>query len=60
MFLLRIGGKRDAAATLTYRLPTVTLDNDQLNAQILIHLLGFSICTCFEQYLAYPQEVKLY
>jgi hypothetical protein len=37
-----------------------TLDNDQLDAQILIHLLQSSTCTCFEQYLAHPQEVKLY
>jgi hypothetical protein len=28
-----------------------TLANDQLDAQILIHLLQSSICTCFEQYL---------
>jgi len=39
----------------------ITLDDDQLNAQIfLIHLLRSSTCTCFEQYLAHPQEVKLY
>jgi hypothetical protein len=37
---------------------SITLDNDQLNAQILIYLLY--TCTCFEQYLARPQEVKLY
>ena len=39
----------------------ITLDNDQLDAQnFLIHLLQSSTCTCFEQYLAHPQEVKLY
>jgi len=38
---------------------SVTLANDQLEAQILIHLLQSSTCTCFEQYLAHPQEVKL-
>jgi hypothetical protein len=39
---------------------SITLANDQLDEQILIHLLQSSTCTCFEQYLAYPQEVKLY
>jgi hypothetical protein len=40
---------------------SITLDNDQLDVQIfLIHLLQSSKCTCFEQYLAHPQEVKLY
>jgi hypothetical protein len=39
---------------------SITLANDQLDAQILIHLLQSSTCTCFEQYLAYPQEVRLY
>jgi hypothetical protein len=39
---------------------SMTLDNDQLNAQILIHLLRSSTHTCFEQYLAHPHEVKLY
>jgi hypothetical protein len=40
---------------------SLTLDNDQLDAQIyLTHLLQSSTCTCFEQYLAHPQEVKLY
>jgi len=39
----------------------LTLDNDQLDVQIfLIHLLQSSTCACFEQYLAHPQEVKLY
>jgi len=39
----------------------LTLDNDQLDANIfLIHLLQSSAFTCFEQYLAHPQEVKLY
>jgi len=38
----------------------ITLANDQLDAQFLIHLLQSSTCTCFEQYLAHPQEVKLY
>jgi hypothetical protein len=38
---------------------SITLANDQLDAQILlIHLLESS--TCFEQYLAHPQEVRLY
>ena len=36
------------------------LANDQLDAQILIHLLQSSTCTCVEQYLAHPQEVKSY
>jgi len=36
------------------------LANGQLDAQILIHLLQSSTCTCFEQYLAHPQGVKLY
>jgi len=37
------------------------LANDQLDAQIfLIHLLRSSTFTCFEQYLAHPQEVRLY
>jgi hypothetical protein len=39
---------------------SLTLANDQLDAQILIHLLQSYTCTCFEQYLAHPQEVKLY
>jgi hypothetical protein len=41
---------------------SITLDNDQLDAQIflLIHLLRSSMCTCFKQYLAHPQEVRLY
>jgi len=35
--------------------------NGQLDTQILlVHLLQSSTCTCFEQYLAHPQEVKLY
>jgi len=38
----------------------VTLANAQIDAQILIHLLQSSTCTCFEQCLAHPQEVKLY
>jgi len=38
----------------------LTLANDQLDAQILIHLLQSSTCTCFEQHLAHPKEVKLY
>jgi hypothetical protein len=38
----------------------ITLANDQLDAQILTHLLQSSKCTGFEQYLAHPQEVKLY
>jgi hypothetical protein len=39
---------------------SITLANDQIDAQILIHLLQSSTCTCFEQYLAHPQEVQLY
>jgi hypothetical protein len=41
---------------------SITLHNDQLNVQIflLIHLLQYTTCTCFEQYLAHPQEVKLF
>jgi hypothetical protein len=38
----------------------VTLGNDELDAQILINILQSSTCTCFEQYLAHPQEAKLY
>jgi hypothetical protein len=45
--------------SLTMRL-SIILANEQLDAQILIHLLRFSTCTCFEQYLAHHQEVKLY
>ena len=44
----------------TLQISNSTLANDQLDAQILIHLLQSSTCTCFEQYLAHPQEVKLY
>jgi phosphate/sulfate permease len=39
---------------------SITLVNDQLDAQMLIYLLQSCTCTCFEQYLAHPQEVKLY
>jgi hypothetical protein len=39
---------------------SINLANDQLDAQFLIQLLQSSTCTCFEQYLAHPQEVKLY
>jgi hypothetical protein len=38
----------------------LNLDNDQLDAQILIHLLQSATCTCFKQYLAHPREIKLY
>jgi hypothetical protein len=39
----------------------ITLDNDWHKAQFfLIHLLRSPTCTCFKQYLAHPQEVKLY
>jgi len=34
---------------------SITLANDQLDAQILIYLLQSSICACFEQYFAHPQ-----
>jgi hypothetical protein len=44
---------------LTVRL-NITLANDQLDVQNLIHILQSCTCTCFEQYLAHPQEVKLY
>jgi len=44
-------------SSLTVHL-NITLANDQLDSQILIHLLQSSTYTCFEQYLAYPQEVK--
>ena len=45
-----------------FRHNLATLANDQLVAQILIHLIQSSTRrpTCFEQYLAHPQEVKLY
>jgi len=39
---------------------SITLANDQLDVQIFLHLLQSSTCTRFEQYLAHPQEVKLY
>jgi len=38
---------------------SITLVNDQLDAQIIIHLLQSSTWTCFEQHLTHPQEVKL-
>jgi len=49
----------DSDVSLTVHL-SITLANDQYDAQILIHLLQSSTCTCFEQYLVHPQEVKLY
>jgi hypothetical protein len=39
---------------------SITLDNEQLGAQIFIYLLQSSTFTCFQQYLAHPQKVKLY
>jgi hypothetical protein len=39
---------------------SITLGNDQLNAQILIRLLQSSKVTCLEQYLAHPQKIILY
>ena len=51
--------KRSFDVSLTVHL-SITLANDQLDAQILTHLLHSSTCTCFEQCLAHPQEVKLY
>jgi len=39
---------------------SITLANDQIYSQILIYLFQSSTCACFEQYLAHPQEVKLY
>jgi len=38
----------------------IILDNDQLDAQIFIHLLQSSTRTCFKQCLAHPQKVRLY
>jgi len=38
---------------------SLALANDQLDAQIFIYLLQSSTCTCFEQYLAHPEAVKL-
>jgi len=38
----------------------MNLANDQLDAQILTHLLQSSTCACFEQYLAHPQEARLH
>jgi hypothetical protein len=39
----------------------LALADDRLDAQFFkIHLLQSSTCTCFEQYLAHPQEAKLY
>ena len=39
---------------------SLTSDNDQLDAQYFNYLLQSSTCIYFEQYLADPQEVKLY
>jgi hypothetical protein len=50
----------DDIPSLAQRPRQITLSNDQLDTQILIHLLQCSTCTRFEQYLAHPQEVKLY
>jgi hypothetical protein len=36
------------------------LANERQDAHIFMHLLQSSTCTCFEQYLALPQDVKLY
>jgi hypothetical protein len=43
-----------------YEISSKALANDQLDLQILIHLLQSSTRTCFEQYLAHLQEIKLY
>jgi hypothetical protein len=55
----RIADRRSESVLLTMHL-SITSANYQLDAQILIHLLQSSTCTYFEQYLAHPQEVKLY
>jgi hypothetical protein len=39
---------------------SITLANDHLEYKSLRHLLQSSTSTCFEQYLAHPQEDKLY
>ena len=39
---------------------TTLLPMTNLMHKFLIHLLQSSTCTFFEQYLAHPQEVKLY
>jgi hypothetical protein len=44
----------------TTKFKEAILVSDQLDAQILVHLLQSSTCTCFKQYLAHPHEVKLY
>ena len=51
--------KSNFDVSLTVHL-SITLANDQRDAQILIHLLPSSTCTCFEQYLVHPEEVKYY
>jgi hypothetical protein len=38
----------------------ITIANDQLDEQILIHLLQSCTCTCFEQYLAHSHKVIFY
>jgi len=43
-----------------YEISSKTLASDQPDVRILIHLLQSSTCTCFEQYLARPQEIKLH
>jgi hypothetical protein len=34
--------------------------SEPYNKLLLMHLLQFSTCACFEQYLAHLQEVELY
>jgi hypothetical protein len=65
----KVGGYSFNTATIFVHIYTLsrefrhnlaTLANDQRDAQILIHLLQSSTCTCFEQYLPHPHEVKFY
>ena len=55
-----LGGNNSGIAVGKNNIEISTLANAQLDAQILMHLLQSSTCTCFEQYLVLPQEVKLY
>ena len=45
--------------SLTVQL-SITLDNDQLDDQIFNKFITILYMYMFEQYLAHPQEVKLY
>jgi hypothetical protein len=55
-----LGGSNSGITIGKSNIETSTLANDQIDAQILIYLLQSSIFTCFKQYLALSQEVKLY